>query len=196
MTAPRLQYVSRASEPTTCRVAACTLRRIRAAVPQPTASGSFTSSPNAFCSVLSAPAIARANATNSRASRACDTGKLVASRSCVSSADTSTRTAIPRRSGEMSACAVPLAFDSRTTAGYCAPARTKPDASAAGSPSSNRSRAFSTPSTALAWKARSTPCAPLLFRFTSCTCISCRASSSKTTRSASGLPPSYLSYCV
>ncbi len=95
--APRLQKVSRASEPTVWRVAIRTLRRIRSAVAQPTASGSRTKSPNAFSTVPPAPAVALAKATNSRASAAWDTGKLVASRSWISSGAAWTRTAIRRR---------------------------------------------------------------------------------------------------
>lgn len=138
-----------------CRVAAWTLRRIRFAVPRPTAIGSFTKSPNAFCSGFRAPAIALAKATNSRASRACDTGKPVASRSWLCSADTFTRTAIPCRSGAPSGPRMPLALESRTVAGYSAPGWAKPPRSAAGRSSLNRRRAFSTPSAAFAWKARS-----------------------------------------
>lgn len=98
-------------------MAARTLRCIRAAVPSPTASGSFTNSANAFARRPRAPAMALANATNSRASLACDTGKLVASRSWLTPSATRTRTAAPRRSGEPSPCRMPLALDSLTSAG-------------------------------------------------------------------------------
>ncbi len=60
------------------------------------------------------PAAALANSTNWWASRACDTGKFVISRSCASSSETCTRSATPRRSGAVSAWVVPEAFEKRT----------------------------------------------------------------------------------
>ena len=68
-----------------------------------------------------APDIAVANATNWPASRACDTGKFVISKSWVSSSDTVSRTAAPRMSRIKSARFEPLAFEKRTLATYSEP---------------------------------------------------------------------------
>ena len=72
------------------------------------------------------PAVALANSTNWWASRAWDTGKFVISRSCDSSGDTCTRSATPRRSGSVSAWAIPEALENRTTVGYDAPGCANP----------------------------------------------------------------------
>ncbi|CAM5557494.1 hypothetical protein SALBM135S_04393 [Streptomyces alboniger] len=169
--------------------AARTLRRMRPAAVGPMASGSLAKSATAFRGRLVAPAMALANATNSRASRACDTGKLVASRSWLSSAETVTRTAAPRRSGAPSAARMPLALESRRVTGYAAPGCAKPTRRSSGRSSWKRSRAFSTPSTALACRARSGVGALAARRFLSWTFISSWARRSKIRRSASGLPP-------
>ena len=136
------------------------------------------------------PAIASAKATNCLASRACETGKLVASRSCCSSGETRTRSAMPRMSPAWSAWGVPLAFESRTVVGYSAPGWTKPTHRSAGTSSRTRRRAFSTPSTVLAWKARATPGALAFFWFLSWTSMMRLPSWSNSARSASTLPPS------
>ncbi|MEI5099680.1 hypothetical protein RB200_15240 [Streptomyces sp. PmtG] len=133
--------------------------------------------------------MAVAKATNSVASLACDTGQLVASRSWLSSPDTPTRTAMPRRSGAASACGTPLAPEIRTVAGYSAPGWAKPPRSASGRSSWKRSRAFSTPRAGLACWARVGEPAPAARWLTAWTFIIARASRSKTRRSASGLPP-------
>ena len=104
------------------------------------------------------PAVALANSTNWRASRACDTGKFVISRSWASSSATPARAA-PRRAGR--APCRPAGCRRRWRTGRRSDrtrraARTRP-ADPRGR-SRKRSSASSTASVDLAWNARSTPC--------------------------------------
>ncbi len=142
------------------------------------------------------PASGLAMATNSRAFAAGDTWKFVISRSCTSPPPAVTRSATPR----MSFCDVGLvgaaALEKRTVVASTAPGWKQPCRSGAGRSSATRSSAFRTPSTALAWKARSAAVAPLRRRLRSWTLMRSRASPSKIGSSASGHPPSYVSYLI
>ena len=94
----------------------------------------------------------------------------------------------------VSAWGIPFALENRTVAGSSVPGRKQPCCRSCGRSRRTRRQAFSTASTVLVWKARSTVVASLALRFFSCTSMSSRASSSNRRSSACSLPPSYRSY--